>query len=217
MNKWLTAGLALLSACYLNSYPLTPAIETESTYKIFTTDAEGVTSGGTAWVASPGVLVTAGHMCQMAALAGHSLVLKSEAGRYMPAHWIIWELSSGPEADACIIRADGPVGPPLVLARSPPIIGTPDFYVGYPNMVYSVGRGIVAGPADSTAPADHGASGSAVSTDEGVYMVITQAGPGGHVLGTPIKEVRALLDGAGISYTLTPPALPPDDDRSGDD
>jgi hypothetical protein len=171
-----------------------------STYKLDTGDHLC-----TAWSAAPGFAVTAGHCC--VGHAGDAMTLIATDGSMIAARPVLWEMSPGPEADACVLRAEGPLAPPLVFAARMPAPGTSDGYTGYPHGQHYIGHGEYVLGCGTTDEIQPGASGSPVFTSRGVYMIVVQlrvdaAGnvlPGGQ--GTPIKEVERLLDRVGAHYT----------------
>lgn len=163
----------------------------------------------TAWAAAPGFAVTAGHCCLNH--AGDTMTLIATDGSMIPAHPMVWEMSPGPEADACVLRTDGPLAPPLVLAARMPTPGAADCTVGYPHGHHAVSTGEYALGGSTTDKIEPGSSGSAVFTSHGVYMIAVQIHedasgnvlPGGQ--GTPIKEVERLLDRVGAHYVTAAP------------
>jgi hypothetical protein len=138
---------------------------------------------------------------------------KSSTGRTIPVHPVFWEMSSGPEADLCLLKADGPTARPMVLADGMPATGAATHFVGWPQGVYTVSDGTYRGNGWSDAPCDHGASGSAEFTSSGVFGVLTQ----GHKVGdewqgcnvTPVSEIKDFLKEAGVSWVSQPDPLPP--------
>lgn len=205
--KLLTLLLAL-AGCYLKHYPVTPEVADPSVYL-----AETAAGTGTAWVAAQGFLVTAGHVCEHAA-DGAPVWLHATSGWRVPAHPVVWEESLDPYKDACVLKADGPVGDPLILADAEPFPGMPDTVIGYPNRIHTVTHGFYQSDWESSAPVDHGNSGGPVFTARGVYMIVIQPRPG-HLFepeagsaGTSVFEIRALLDSVDARYTLTPDELP---------
>lgn len=184
-----------LAACAVPRAPATPRLTDDSTYEAATEDMQG-----TAWAVAPGYLVTAGHLC-VSAMPGDVVWVRSSGAWFMPAHVVAFEQSTGPEADACVLRTDGPTAAPLVLAPEPPA-GTADWIAGYPLGVHTVSRGHYDGHGLTSADADHGSSGGPVSDAAGVYMIVIQLRPDGKpgCAGTPIREVRRLLDAAHVPY-----------------
>lgn len=198
-------ALAALTGCYLHSYPVTAAVADESTYRAQLDDGHG-----TAWAVAPGFAVTAGHVCRHGFPA--PMLLVTESGRAIPATIVEFETSpTNPEADLCVLSVPNGLGRPLILASQPPPIGTPDASVNWGEGVHQVTRGVVKGPGASTNPTVPGASGAAVFTEAGVYMIVvagdgpTFTGPG--TTGTPVSEIRHMLDDVGADYLLTPPTL----------
>jgi hypothetical protein len=227
MKRLALSLLALLSACYLHSWPVTSAAVQESTYKI--TDGE---YQGTAWKVAPGYIMTAGHMCVSNA---DVFTILASNGRMVKADPVEYEKSEGPEADLCVLklRQDLP-GRPLVLADHLPEPGAQSGYVGYPKGVWASQTGKVVyypksdiypiGAVGSTAACDHGASGSAFFTKEGVFAVLTEGHtPGqdeagdwifdGTCIGTPVSEIKSLLKDVGVGWA-SPPEMPEESDVS---
>lgn len=206
LKKLLFLTLSLLIGCYPKSHPITlvtPPVVESSTYLIHNGEIQG-----TAWVVAEGFVATAGHICED--YNGSNFTLKSSTGRQVIAHPFNWEMSDDSHADVCLLKVDGHIGRPLTLASSPPPIGALDFYIGYPKGEFHKGAGFVT-KNGSSAPCDHGASGSAVATEMGVYGVLVQERALGveedgspHYTGefgcevTPIQEVIDLLQENGI-------------------
>lgn len=169
--------IAFLLGCQHPEPPVTPAIAEASSYKIFTPDSHM----GTAWVVDGRYLITAGHVCD----AGPGdYTLESSTGRKLAAHPIAWEQDYSDMVDVCLVLADGELAPPLALADAMPAVGDAVGYVGYPlgELKRSTGKylGDVDGPDDhlddytADAPCDHGASGSAMYSEDGVYGVLVR-------------------------------------------
>lgn len=208
------ALLALLSACYLNTTPTNTAKADEGTYKMI---VDGAT--GTAWAVNEHFAVTAGHMCEE---MPRDSVLVSSSGHSFTAHSIAWELSSSYNGhDVCVLYVDAPLSAPLVIADRMPAVGDEIGYVGYPLGRHYEGHGHYLGDTDGEdhdndndtfdAVCDHGASGSAVFTDRGVWGVLVSLRidpttmdilPGSMgCVATPLSELRGMLDEAGVHYT----------------
>ena len=220
------ALLAALAGCYVHRYPVTPEVADPSVYKIVGAVREdGRRVQGTAWIASPGLAVTAGHLCDFAANRSddHSLWLVSDRFQE-PVRTVEWNLTGDASDDWCLLRADGSTGRPLVLAAVPPAVGTADTADTYPDGVHTVSHGVVLptveGEAATSAAVDHGSSGGPVFTPAGVYGIVAQCrataeelcapGSEGAAL-TPIDVIKSALDGLGASYDVTPDD-PPDPD-----
>jgi len=159
-----------------------PAVDLQgSIYKVFTPDG----SQGTAWVVAPHYLVTAGHVCD-----GEDgiFLLEQEDGLKLSAKRVVWSLSKDSDEevplDACLMYSEFTLGKPLPLAAEMPAIDTPVEYVGYPQGFLYHGHGVYAGDVDgpaqnwndyfSTTPCDHGASGSAMYSEDGVYGILVR-------------------------------------------
>lgn len=198
--------LALLTGCYLHSFPVTENIVETSTYKATTTIPDVGAIQGTAWVVDRDHLVTAGHMCDYS--QGAQIVLESLSGRKFPATPVAWEMDEAGEADLCILKTDAPLGTPLILG-SAPSIGAPVETVGFPHGHFNVSTGTYLGDNESDAWSTHGASGSSVYTPGGVIGVLVQGrhdnSPGIHF--TPVSELKDFLDDNNIPYQL-PPVMP---------
>jgi S1-C subfamily serine protease len=212
MKRLLLSLLTVLTGCYIHSWPVTHAVAESSTYEI-----DGGGYQGTAWKVAPSYVITVGHMCEVDA---DVFTVETKLGRKVKADPVEYEMSLSSGADVCVLhlRHDLP-GDPLVLADHLPNVGTKDGYVGFPKGKWFSGEGEVVtfndedGPSiGTTAPCNHGASGSAVFTKDGVYGVLVQ----GHTkdgvtwdacLVTPVDEIKSLLNDAGVGWAH-PPEMP---------
>jgi hypothetical protein len=154
---------------------------------------------GTAWVVSPGYLMTAGHVCAMSLNTG-AIWLKNPAGEVIRAEPRVFEVSRGPGADLCVLVTEGPTAPPLPLAGREPPVGAPDSMVGYPLGEHSVVTGQYLGHDQSSDPTDHGNSGSPMFSPTGVYGLCVQLHEDGSpgCSGTGVAEIRRLLQRTGV-------------------
>lgn len=221
-NFIIAVWISTLAGCYLKQYPVTPAVAEASTYKL---DTEMAT--GTAWAVDSRHAITAGHMCEL--VATH-YVLVSSTNRRIMATPTMWEYSdSSGHADLCVLTAAADLAPGLIIADRMPAVGDAIGYVGYPLGQLSSSTGKYVGDVDgdettnddvTSAPCDHGASGSAEFTSRGVFGVLvrmrtdgarTHTGAEGCVV-IPLKELRKFLDDAGVHYVTTPemPEEPPE-------
>jgi hypothetical protein len=160
--------------------------------------------------------MTAGHICAEA--MGPHLRIEANSGWTFPATPVLWEHSEVDwTKDLCLVHTGTDLGKPLILADKMPAKGDEIRYVGYPNNFYTSEKGIYLGDNEGTAPVDHGASGSAVFTPQGVVGVVvrlrTDLGkviPGEKLV--PLSELRSFLNGSGVSPQDAPddpgPALP---------
>lgn len=192
MTKFLAFILAL-AAC---TFPTGRRQADESTFKLTAKDI----ATGTAWVVAPHTLMTAGHMCEMPG-PDATYFATDWNGRSVLAHPFLWEMSDSELADLCLLHTAAPLGRPLHLADDMPDVGTPVHYIGYPLGIYTASDGVYEGANASSAPCDHGASGSGMYSDEGVFGVLVQLRqdlkPG--CLSVPIDEVRKFLTEAGVT------------------
>lgn len=214
---------ALLTSCYRGRYPVTPSVAESSTYKIFNEDAMG-----TAWAIDRHHVVTAGHVCEQ--LDHEKFMLVSSTERRIPAVMVESEMSkTNGLADLCVLETRAEVGEGLIIADRMPKVGDKVGYVGYPNGIHYVGEGKYEGDVDgpdehynddaTSAPCDHGASGSAMFTSRGVFGVLVRLRTdGGYVhpgeegcVVIPLKELKSFLKDAGVKYETTP-GEPDDDD-----
>lgn len=202
LRLFLLLSTLLLPSCYLKSYPVTPEVAENSTYRLSTPEVTG-----TAWVVAPHFVVTAGHLCDK----DGPYVLEQD-GWSTTAERVIWTTSIGPARDACIMYSPKELARPLVLAKGEPAIGTPSGYVGYPYGEYGAHQGVYEGNGASSAWCAPGASGSAQFTAYGVWGVLVDLKPISSdlfsgdkgCLHTPIKEVKDMLNMIEVGYTLAP-------------
>lgn len=178
------AALALvaLTACFFPEpnepiNPINPDIAEASTYKVLTPGF----SQCTGWVADElGHVITAGHCCDVPG----EYRLISSTSRGITASLVAWEDDDEDKVDICLLRANSRVAPPLPLADAMPNIGDSVGYVGYPKGVLTRSTGKYLGDIDgpeqhwadytSDAPCNHGASGSAMYHEGGVYGVLVR-------------------------------------------
>lgn len=221
-NFIIAVWISALAGCYLKQYPVTPAVAEASTYLLVTEQATG-----TAWAVDSRHAITAGHMCEL--VATH-YVLVSSSFRRITATPTMWEYSDyNGHADLCVLEASADLSPGLVIADRMPAIGESVGFVGYPLGKLSSSSGKYLGDVDgdetsnddtTSAPCDHGASGSAEFSSRGVFGVLVRMrtdgervhdGSDGCVV-IPLKELRAFLDSAGVHYVTTPelPEAPPE-------
>lgn len=210
------AALALsLAACNLVPAPGTPTadpinaeIATAATFMILAPDG----SQGTGWAVGEHLLVTAGHVCDggQGQYVAVSPDLQVISVRTLFAEDRYFE--DRPPIDICVMGTDDKFSVVLPLAPQMPHVGQRAEYVGFPMSVYkhSVGeyKGDIDGPdyflSDyaSTAPCNHGASGSAMFTEDGVYGVLVrlvvvgdQVFPGSMgCVASPLDQIVAALN-----------------------
>lgn len=189
-------ALALAACAPPPAPPIVPVVQlTPATVDSLTYLAMGEHGAGTAWSVAPHTLVTAGHVC-VDALPSGTVWLKDAHGEGFPAHVLLFEVSAGPEADACLL--DTPVSHPALPMAPEPKSETPDFMVGYPLGVHTISQGRYLGHFVSSDTTDHGNSGSAIATAAGVYMICIQLPEGvTGCAGTPAAEIERLLTEAG--------------------
>jgi hypothetical protein len=158
---------------------MTPQVVEESTYKMITPD------GGqcSAWAVDKNYLVSAGHCCSE---PGWYFVYSSTQ-RVFAAQVVDYkevDHTTQVPLDICLLATEAPLPAPLKLADAMPTPETPVFTVGYPNGEFTHSQGVYVGDIDgeyrfdndyfATAPCDRGASGSPISTQDGVYGVIVR-------------------------------------------
>lgn len=231
--------LFCLSACYLKHYPVTPQVVQAGTYEMFVDAGIFGHAQGTAWAVDEHHLVTAGHMCENKA---ESSILKSTVNqRHIRAKAVLWEMGLDGHTDLCLLQTDQRLDGPLVIARHMPYLGQDVTFVGWPLGVSVVSKGKYIGDVDGpdehlndnvfTAPCDHGASGSAVFTSEGVWGVLVRVrtdnaahdglkinlddpkNVGVHdgsdgCAAIPLPELMSLLRDGNVNYIRTPSRLP---------
>jgi hypothetical protein len=229
-----------LSACYLKHYPITPQVAQNGTYEMFVDVGMLGTAQGTAWAVDEHHLVTAGHMCDE--MAEVSVLKSTISERRIRAKAVLWEMGPDGHTDLCLLKTEQKLDGPLVIAKHMPYIGQDVTFVGWPLGVSVVSEGKYIGDMDGpffhlnddvfTAPCDHGASGSAIFTDRGVWGVLVRVrtdndahnglmpgsnGPdsiGVHdgtdgCAAIALPELMSLLKDGEVDYTLTPDPLPP--------
>jgi len=182
---------AACDGCNLPSQ-MSPAVARQSIYRV-----ESQTAGGTAFVISHGLLLTAGHLCVHAAENFESIYLE-DGLRLAPTKVLGMEMSEGPEQDLCVLSTDVETGAPLEFSSSLPWKYESTLVIGYPHGDYAETRGVWTGGGRNTAPCDHGNSGSPILTMDGVVGVLVQApsdDPTGKTgcLSTELPEIRAFL------------------------
>jgi hypothetical protein len=165
----------------------------------------------TAWSVNDHYLVSAGHCCDEP--GEYTLVnedLKVAKATVVAAEDMV--PNEGAPVDVCVLKTTTNVGPGLPLAPAMPTPGTRMGYVGYPLGEYTIATGEYVGDIDgpyadwdnfaSTAPCDHGASGSGLYTEAGAYGVLVRLliigndvlpGEMGCVA-SPLSQIVAALD-----------------------
>ncbi len=184
---------------------VTPESAEAATYMILTPGG----SLGTAWAVDDRHVITAGHVCKDGV---GDFVLKSTTGRMMTATALAWEDDDEDMTDICVLEAHSELGPALPLASEMPREGDVVGFVGYPLGVLTHSEGAYVGDVDgpvrigndyvSTAPCDHGASGSAMYYRDGVYGVLVrlvvvgdQVLPGDQgCAASPLSQIVDILD-----------------------
>lgn len=218
MRYILLLALASCSSCHVGEYPITPQVAEAGTYQMYNDQAMG-----TAWAVNSHELVTAGHMCEQ---MGDNVVMVSTNGRKFHGKIVLWEKSSSYMADLCLVKTDYTLQNPLNLAPEMPAIGQAIGYVGFPDGIYSEHTGIYQGDTDGpdyheqdysfSAWTNHGASGSALYDDRGVWGVLvrlkvnfdgTILTPDDGGVAIPLETIEAFLDDAGADYTVTPKTI----------
>lgn len=217
MNRALL--LAALSACYLCHYPLTPSIAKQASYKVFMANG----GQGTAWAVDAHHLLTAGHVCES---ISNAFVVVGDFRRFH-AHAILWEQDEAGQHDLCVLETTATMDSHLIVADRMPRVKERVGYVGFPLGEYSESSGQYIGDLDGpdkhlnddvfSAVCDHGASGSAVFHDGGVWGVLVRLRTdGGFVhdgtdgcVAIPLPAIKKILHDAGVSYDV-PPTLPED-------
>ncbi len=204
--------LAVLAGCQFSS-PMTPSAAEQGTYELFVDDSQG-----TGWAIDEHHLVTAGHMCTDG--VGSKLAARTSTGFQFQTEVVDYEMDGyedekTPLKDACLLYSERPLAAPLPLAAEMPAVGTEAWFVGYPLGTYVKSVGTYLGDTDGvqkwndytvSAPCDHGASGSAFFTDEGVFGVLVRVlvvgvdvrpGTDG-CAATPLVDIKALLKRNGL-------------------
>lgn len=220
MHKlFLTLVICLLlscGSCYLAKYPVTPKVAESATYKLFANDE----SQGTGWAVSDHYIMTAGHMCEY---NEDNYIAVSNTERRFRLHSVAWEKSLvDGQTDLCLLKSEAKLPNTLVIADEMPKVGDKIGYVGYPNGEYSEHEGKYLGDIDGpenqgndfafSAWADHGASGSALFTDRGVWGVLVRLRTdGGFVhdpidggVAIPLDKIKKFLDDMEVKYEVTP-------------
>jgi S1-C subfamily serine protease len=210
------ASLAACSGCHIGQYPLTPQIAEAGTYLVYNDRGSG-----TAWAVNAHQLVTAGHICEQ---MNDNVVLVSTTNRKFHGKIRVWDKSDGDyNQDLCLIDTSFTLPSPLNLAPEMPVVGQDIGYVGFPDGVYSAHTGVYQGDTDGpdnneqnysfSAWTNHGASGSALYDDRGVWGVLVRlkVTPEGEILtpedggvAIPLDVITSFLDDAGAKYTVTP-------------
>jgi hypothetical protein len=176
MRELLVLAAVGCNGCYLP--PVTPATVESGTYQLLVSNGVGLFAG-TAWTIDEHHVVTAGHMCQ----GMEPDVVLSSGSRDIRGRIVEWEESDDGQRDLCLISTAATLPHPLTVADRMPAMGDRVDYVGYPNGVESRSEGKFLGDLDGTghlndatfsAQCDHGASGSAVFTDRGVWGVLVR-------------------------------------------
>lgn len=199
-----------LAACGNISRPTSPTEPpldgTASTYKIIT--PEGAQCTG--WVIAPGYIATAGHCCDEE--GEYSFI--GTGGDEATGEVVFYEDKSQEgkaPLDHCLLKANGPIAEPMPLAAEMPGDGQPVEFVGYPMGHLFHSKGQYVGDADgpyqhyndyfATTPCDHGASGSAMYSADGVYGILVrlyftgaEVWPGvAGCVASPLPQIEELL------------------------
>ena len=199
------------SNCYLQEYPVTAQVADSATFKLNTGDYLG-----TAWAVNDHYLVTAGHMCQDAG----DMVIQNGIHFY-PANWVAFQYSESGQDDLCVLHTPVTLDRHLVIADQMPGVGESIGFVGYPGGEYYVGKGRFLGDMDGddtendaafSAPADHGASGSAMFTSRGVWgVLVRRRTDGGYIhpaadggAAVDLTHLVRFLNEQSVDYTVTP-------------
>lgn len=209
--------LLALCGCYLKHFPLHAGVAKQATYKVHTGDSQG-----TAWAVGPHHLVTAGHVCETMTA---DFVIATETRRFH-AKPILWQYSEAGDAenDLCVLETDAKLDSWLVVAERMPAKNERVGYVGYPLGHYYEGSGVYFGDVDGpghlnddmfSAKCDHGASGSAVYHEGGVWGVLVRLRTDGDYvhsgedgcIAIPLAPLKKILSDAGVRYDV-PPELP---------
>lgn len=179
MKIFFNALLALVfttscSSCMLPA-PLKPGTVEDGTFIILAMKTDGQITQGTAWAIDRHHLVTAGHMCRTSLEGVVMLKSLEDTDSAFKGQWT--DVEFGESTDLCLVKTDQNLSP-LPLADQMPHIGENISYLGYPNAVKTYSKGKYIGDLDGdytfTAPCDHGASGSAVVSDRGVWGVLVR-------------------------------------------
>lgn len=191
-----------LSGCYTSRFPVTPEIATQGTYQVVSSQLSG-----TAWAVDEHNYITAGHVCEW----GDQDVVLVSGARRIPVSRVTWsfEMKSG-GADICLLHSNYPLATGLVLATEMPKAGTGVCYVGYPRGEFVKLCGHYIGNNETDFPTDHGASGSPVFSQDGVFGVLVSLRPepgmtpdDGFVL-TDLSQIQDLLVNMPVSPDLAP-------------
>lgn len=203
--------LLTLSACYLRSYPLTPSIVSQSTFKLMADEG-----GGTAWAVGPYHLVSAGHVCDMTG----PFRVEGTYRRFLATPVVWWHDGEG-KRDVCVLKTSIKMDSWLIIASTLPEKGAKIGYVGYPMLQYGEFDGEYLGDLDGkdtwndyafSAPCAPGASGSPVYSDKGVWGVLVRLRTdGGYIhpgddgcVATGLPVLREILQEAGVNYNVPP-------------
>lgn len=216
----LACFLISCSGCGLGPKAVTPELAEAASFQMFVESGQG-----TAWAINEHTLVTAGHMCES---LSDQTVLVSTSGRRFHGTIIVWDQLRGSYmSDLCLVHTDYPMTTWLKLARNMPEVGDTMGYAGFPNGVFMVSAGVYMGDMDGpdqteqdytfSAWADHGASGSGLYSDKGVWGVLVRLRVNFHIDGgfeilgpeqggvaIPLQTLKAFLDDAGADYTVVP-------------
>lgn len=207
-----------LAGCYLKSFPLNPQIAGNASYKIYSE-----AGSATAWVVDAHHVVTAGHFCE--ASLGMDIAMNNLT-KHIPLETVEWELSDyNGRFDLCVLKSEVELTHPLIIASQEPKPNDPIYTVGYPLGKWTSSSGVYLGDLDPgegesntwndsafNAYCDHGSSGSAVYTLQGVVGVEVRFrtdgnrihdGSDGCVM-VKLGDLRDFLDELHINYTLTP-------------
>lgn len=189
-----------LGACYNARYPITPNVAERDTFEVVSSQLSG-----TAWAVDPYNFVTAGHVCEW----GDQEVVLVHGARRIPVVRVAWNFEMQPcGADVCLLHSDYPLATGLVLAKEMPKAGTAVCYVGYPQGEYTEACGHYLGDNQTDFPTDHGASGSPVFSQDGVFGVLVSARPGhaitdGFVVAN-LSQIQGLIADLPVSPDFSP-------------
>lgn len=187
-----TVALAALAACLSLSgcqapSAAFPVVAEEATYKIYSPEGQG-----TAWAVDDHHAITAGHVCDYDALLDviwpkdrPKFVMVSGQAHQVPVRVVTYlhDDESAEPQDVCLLETDEVLPATLSLASAMPSTGDRVEYYGYPAGVYAHHKGEYLGDVDgpakwdnytTTAPCDHGASGSAMVGPDGVFGVLVR-------------------------------------------
>lgn len=170
-------------------WPVTPNVAAESTYKITVDYHQGPffvgRSSGTAWTVAVKsgwtYFMTAGHVCDTS-LPGATKTFKiidRNDDTYTVEVVAVEFDEEDIQTDLCLLKLEGVLSNPLLIARSDPGYNDPLYYVGAPAGAFGGGLapsfdGVECGGYHFCGPTTQGASGSAIFTREGVIGVLVR-------------------------------------------